>query len=156
MSQPKVKWLPTDEDKKDCHRCRNGWILVKNALGFRAHWETDEKLLTCHAKGPLQLAPEPPKRDGAAIRRGILQRFGYFLVGDIAIGAVAALVYAVYYGIYYVLDKLPGGVETALHFGRGIAVDAVVGISCIYAAISVGEFIVKTFKKPVTNVEPTT
>lgn len=150
MSQPKVKWLPTEEDKKDCHRCRNGWVLVKNELGYRAHWESDEKLLTCHATGPLVKAPPQP-RAPRVWTKWTLQKLGYFVVGDVAIGAIAGLVYAIYYGAHYLLDRLPGGVETVLSHGRSIFMDVFIGVLCVSAATQAGEFLIKSFKKPVND-----
>jgi hypothetical protein len=150
-----IRYAPTEDDKKDCHRCRNGWPLIRNAGGYRAHVE-NKKELACLSNGPLMRAPAPPKRTREQWRALALKKAGYFLVGDVFIAAVAALVFGVYSALYYVLDKLPGGINAALHLVKLGAVDLVLGIMAIYAITVAGEFLWKTFKGPSNPTEPTT
>jgi len=150
----KIRYKPTEDDQKDCHRCRNGWVLIRNERGYRAHTENGKEI-PCLAQGPLVRAPEPPKLDRIALRKLAFQKLGYFLVGDAFIAAVVALVWAVYSGIYYMLDKLPGGVNAALHLARIGIVDLVLGIMAVYAITVAGEFLWNTFKGP-TNTDKST
>ena|SRR5271166_1096878 len=152
----KSKWQATEEDKKDCHRCRNGWPLIKNEGGFRAHSNGDSKELPCLAPGPLRLAPPAPRRDLKPILRRIVARFGYFLVGDAFLLVVVGLVWLALQGIHAVLTLLPGGWDQALSYARRGLVDGILGIVAIIGITQAGEYLWKIFRKPERQEESTT
>lgn len=149
------KWIPTEEDLKDCGHCRGGWPLILHN-GYRAHRSApDAEITPCFSTGPLRLAPVP-KRDYVAIKKFFVTRLGYFLVGDAFLAIVVGFVLLVLKGVHLIVAALPGGVDQALEYTKRGAIAIVIGITAIRGITAGGEYLWNTFTKSAKKEESTT
>lgn len=156
MGKQVSKWVPTEEDLKDCGHCRSGWSLVIHN-GYRAHRSSPEAGITpCYATGPLKLAPPAPRRNYAGHARFAAKKFGFFLIGDALLGIVVFLVLVALKGVHFIMTLLPGGVDQAMDYARRGIIAVAIGIAAIYGLTTAGEFLWNTFKKPVSKEESST